>query len=88
MLEKPMPSNIEAERALIGATLMLGRKAANVYSELTPLDFYDTKHQEIVAVIQSILAQQLTPDIVTVSDRVKKQQPRGLPFIPGGRSPP
>ncbi|MBP5204079.1 replicative DNA helicase [bacterium] len=68
------PQNIEAEQSLLGCMLMDKETIINVSSWLLPQHFYDERHVLIYAAIQELFNNGLPVDLITVSDKLKKQK--------------
>ncbi len=68
------PHNEEAEISILGALLIDKDAAVNVASLLEPKHFYKTAHQLIYKAILSLYEEREPIDLVTVTDRLKKQK--------------
>ena len=67
------PQALDVEESVLGA-LLLDQSSQNLaLSELTKNCFYDPRHQMIFEAIQALSAEHSAIDIVTVSDKLRKQ---------------
>lgn len=68
------PHSIEAEQSVLGA-LLLDKDAVIAVAEfLLPEDFYDERHKEIYTAIISLYEERSPVDVLTVTERLKKQK--------------
>jgi replicative DNA helicase len=74
ILGKRLPSNIQAERAVLGALLLNDEYVGQVAELLTPLDFYHTPHQIIYQAVLSLAQQLKRIDLVTLQDELEKKE--------------
>ncbi len=75
------PSSVDVEEAVLGA-LMLGQQAVNdAIDILQPESFYKVEHQKIFAAIHQLFGNSETIDILTVTERLRKNG--DLDFIGG-----
>ncbi|MFZ9991569.1 MAG: AAA family ATPase, partial [Opitutales bacterium] len=63
------PNNVAAERHLIGVLL---REALPLPGELKPSDFFEPAHQDIAAAMLSLAVDGITPDELTVTQRLRE----------------
>ncbi|MFZ9979870.1 MAG: AAA family ATPase [Opitutales bacterium] len=63
------PNNVAAERHLIGVLL---REALPLPSDLKPSDFFEPAHQDIAAAMLSLAVDGITPDELTVTQRLRE----------------
>ncbi len=77
-----LPHNLDAESSLLGCLLLKGALYGTVEEQgLVPTDFWEIRHQNIFRAIQELYHSGRTPDMVTVSEELKK---RGeLDFVGG-----
>lgn len=69
-VERPLPNNIEAERALLGA-ILVDNKALEVAAEkITPHDLFHTHHIRIFEAMLALEAKQRPIDLVTLTDEL------------------
>ncbi len=67
-----LPKNMEAETSILGCLLLDGKLFSIVEGTgLLPEDFIEERHSLIFRVIRSIYNEGKTPDVVTVSDKLK-----------------
>lgn len=72
---RPVPADLDAERALIGAMLIAGGGSAAVevaMATVTPADFWSHTHGEIVSAIYALALQGRKVDPLTVADQLRK----------------
>jgi replicative DNA helicase len=74
ILGKRLPSNIQAERAVLGALLLNDEYIAQVAESLVPYDFYHTPHQIIYQAILHLVQQLKRIDLVTLQDELEKKE--------------
>lgn len=72
LIERITPSNIDAERAVLGAMLLDKEAVAKVLEILTFHHFYVPNHQIIFKVIYDLYNQNHPVDLVTVSDSLRR----------------
>ncbi|MFQ9893258.1 MAG: DnaB-like helicase N-terminal domain-containing protein, partial [Emergencia sp.] len=82
MVEKIPPHNGEAEKSVLGAALLSKDALADVIDEVEADDFYDAAHKEIFAVMVELFRNNVSVDIVTVCEELKKR--KSLEMV-GGR---
>jgi len=68
MTTEPQLNDIEAEKALIGAVLIMPSVVSEI--DITPADFYSDKHRLIWGAIRDIAGDQQSPDAVTIKGRL------------------
>lgn len=73
-MEKIPPQNIDAERSLLGSMLLDKDAVINVSGWLRPHHFYDSRHAKIYENILYLFENGLPIDVVTISDRLKKNK--------------
>lgn len=66
MHQSRIPSNIEAEKALLGSLLIMPEEYSNVVF-LQPQDFFDFPHQQIYRAMQELHDRQVAIDEITVA---------------------
>ncbi len=72
-LEKPLPSNEDAERATLGAIILEPRFMAVVAEELKPEDFYSPMHRMVYAAMLSLFEANRPIDPLEISETIKRQ---------------
>jgi len=82
MVEKIPPHNTEAEKSVLGAAMLSKDALIDVVDVLHAEDFYDSAHQEIFTAITELYRENISVDIVTVSEALKKR--KSLDMV-GGR---
>ena len=70
--DKIPPQNLDAEKAALGAMLLDIDAVAAVTGLLQPSDFYSIQHQYIYKAILSISDSNQTPDIISLTDELRK----------------
>lgn len=70
---KPLPRNLEAEQALLGACLIDNRIIQDVLDNSSLDDFYSPRHQDIFKAIQKLHCDKLDIDPSTISGIVAKE---------------
>jgi len=73
MTDKPLPQNIEAEQAVLGAIIIEGSIISQVPDILTPDDFYETRNQVLFRCLINMYNQDIHIDISTVYEELKSQ---------------
>lgn len=73
-LDKSLPSNIEAERSVLGSILIDNRTFALVAPILTADLFYREAHRLIFSAIATLRAAKLEADIITLKDFLSREQ--------------
>lgn len=74
MAERIPPQNVDAERSVLGSMLLDKDAVINVSGWLRPHHFYDDRHAKIYENILYLFENGLPIDVVTISDRLKKQK--------------
>lgn len=74
MVERIPPHNAEAEKSVLGAALLSKDALADVIDAVTGDDFYDAAHKEIFNVMVELFRNNVSVDIITVCDELKKRQ--------------
>ncbi len=83
MIEKIPPHNIEAEKSVLGASLLSKYALADAIDIVKAEDFYEAGHQEIFRVMVDLFRESKSVDLITVCDELKKKK---LLEKVGGRS--
>jgi replicative DNA helicase len=65
------PHDIDAEQAVLGAMLLSAAATETCRQALVPADFYRPAHQVIFAAITAAVREGVTPDAVTIKDRLE-----------------
>jgi replicative DNA helicase len=73
-MDKVPPQNTDAERSLLGSMLLDKDAVVNVSGWLKPHHFYDGRHAKIYENIVHLFENGLPIDVVTISDRLKKEK--------------
>ena len=71
-LGKIPPQAVDLEKAVLGAMMLEKNAVTDTIDILTREGFYDPKHQYIFAVIQELFGSSQPIDILTVTDKLKK----------------
>jgi replicative DNA helicase len=66
------PHNDDAERAVIGATLIDENALVIVQQYLRPDDFYSPRHRKIYEAILTLFTKSTRPDLLTLSGELEK----------------
>lgn len=72
-LEGPLPSNIQAEQAVLGCIMSSLDKLIEIEPILTGDDFYVDKHKKTYEVVTSLANRGVGIDLVTVIDEIRKK---------------
>lgn len=83
MVEKIPPHNTEAEKSVLGASLLSKYALADAIDIVKPENFYEAGHQEIFRVMVDLFRENRSVDLITVCDELKKKK---LLEKVGGRS--
>ena len=83
MIERIPPHNTEAEKSVLGAAMLSKDALADVIDVVKPEDFYHASHKEIFSVMIELFRNNVSVDIVTVCEELKKK--KALELI-GGRA--
>jgi replicative DNA helicase len=67
-IAKPLPTNLEAERVLLGSALLNPKAAVEIQTLIREQEFFDHRHRLIFRRIQTLAARGVPPDLVTVLD--------------------
>ena len=71
MLTKPLPQNVEAEQAVLGAVLIESSVINQILEILTPDDFYKEAHRKIFNAMIDLDRESVPIDILTLYDYLK-----------------
>jgi replicative DNA helicase len=71
-IAKPLPANLDAERALLGAALLNPASALELLSLTCESDFFLPENRRIFLHIQSLLARGIAVDLLTLTDDLQK----------------
>lgn len=74
MIEKIPPHNTEAEKSVLGAAMLSKDALADVIDQVSAEDFYDAGHKEIFEVMVDLFRNNISVDIVTVCEELKKRK--------------
>ena len=69
----PLPSNVEAEQAVLGCVINNLDSLIEVHNILKRHDFYVDKHKKIYEIVLSMLNRNMGIDLVTVLEEIKKK---------------
>lgn len=69
-VKNDLPFNVDAEKAVLGSSMLTKDAAYNVLSSLEIDDFYDYKHQKIYEALSTLLQTGKEIDILTVSEEL------------------
>ncbi len=72
LFDRLPPSNLDAERAVLGSCLIDRDALTDVTELLTPEDFYDLNYREVFQVIASMAREELPVDGLTLSSELQK----------------
>ncbi len=72
MAEKPIPYDLTAERAVLGAILLDREAILAVSDALHSADFYLEKHAQVYEAMLACLAKRTPPDMVTVASELRR----------------
>ena len=70
MAERVIPHSDEAERSVLGASMLDERALIEVAEKIKPEDFYKKNHQEIFAAMMQLHRQNAPVDSLTVSEEL------------------
>jgi len=71
MTTKSAPHNIDAEKSILGA-ILLDPTSFHKLTRIQVSDFYIDAHRRIYRALQQLITAGISPDIVTVSDQLRK----------------
>lgn len=71
-LERPLPANEDAEKAILGGILLDNKLAHEVFSALTPEDFYSPLHRRIATAMRDLNATAKKIDPILIGEELKK----------------
>src|SRR3989338_5581092 len=74
MLGKSLPSNIDAERAILGAILLHDECYHNIADVLLATDFYMPAHKAIFQAIQTLASSNQRIDMITLQHQLEAQK--------------
>ena len=83
MMEKIPPHNEEAERSILGASMLSKDALLDIMDIVKPRDFYSEMHKEIFTAIRDLYSRSTPVDTLTVSEELKKRN--SLEMV-GGRA--
>lgn len=83
MAERIIPHNDEAERSVLGASMLDERALIDVAEKVKAEDFYKKNHQEIFTAMMQLHKENKPVDALTVSEELSK---RGVLEMVGGRA--
>lgn len=72
-LEGPLPSNVQAEQAVLGCVISSLDKLIEIEPIIMADDFYIDKHKKIYEVVISLANRRIGIDLVTVLEEIKKK---------------
>lgn len=75
------PQNVDAEASLLGSLLIDSDAVVKVADALSPIDFYDEKHQRIFEAITQLYEKHSPIDVLTLTDQLRNN---GLLDMVGG----
>jgi len=73
-INKPLPHNIEAEKALLGCILIDPEAIYKVADIISPEDFYKPAHQIIYSAILYLFERREAIDVLTVTNRLREME--------------
>jgi replicative DNA helicase len=71
-LEKTLPSNLEAERSILGAILLDDKAVLTVFETLKPQDFYLDSHRRVFDKMLQLMNNSRPIDLVTLKDELQR----------------
>jgi replicative DNA helicase len=71
-LEKILPSNLEAERSILGAILLDDKAVLTVFETMKPQDFYLDSHRRIFDKMLQLMSNSRPIDLVTLKDELQR----------------
>jgi replicative DNA helicase len=71
-LEKTLPSNLEAERSILGAILLDDKAVLTIFETLKPQDFYLESHRRIFEKMLQLMNNTRPIDLVTLKDELQR----------------
>ena len=74
MVEKIPPHNTDAEKSVLGASLLSKYALADSIDIIRPDDFYEAGHKEIFSVMVDLFRDSKSVDLVTVGDELHKRK--------------
>ena len=74
MLGKSLPSNVDAERAILGAILLNDECYHSIAEILAPLDFYMPAHKAIYQAIVTLAGSNQRVDMITLQNQLEAQK--------------
>ncbi len=74
MSERIPPHNAEAEKSALGAALLSKDALMDIIDTVSEADFYDAAHREIFAAMTELFRNNISVDIITVCDELKKRK--------------
>lgn len=73
LLEKPLPSNEEGERVILGSILLDNALIAQAAEKLQPDDFYSPRNRRIFSAMISLFERQQAIDPILIGEELKKE---------------
>ena len=89
ILERPLPSSPETERAILGAVILDNSLIAQAVELLKPADFYVPSHRRIFVAMIALFERgsEINPILIAEELRRDHQQEGGKPEIEGDKKP-
>lgn len=81
LLDRPLPNDIDAERAVLGGILLDNSLIAGVVEVVDPADFYSTNHRRVYEAMLGLFSRGSAIDPVLILAELKGENVGGLPFI-------
>lgn len=78
MIERIPPHSEDAERSCLGAAMLNNEVLPDVLEVVKADDFYNESHKEIYNAIWDLYKENVTPDMLTVSEQLKKRKSLGM----------
>ncbi len=72
-LERPLPSNIESERAILGAILLDNALISQSIEQLSPDDFYSPFHRQVFVSMIALFERGSKIDPILIGEELKKE---------------
>lgn len=83
MVDRVLPHNLEAERAVLGALLIEDKHRHVAFSILQPHDFYREAHRAIFSAMMQLSQESVTIDLVTLRAKLDQAGAGGLDDVGG-----
>jgi replicative DNA helicase len=71
--DRPLPENLDAERSVLGAILVLADGAVNILDYLAADEFHSRAHQEIFAAMRRLHERRAPIDLISVGEELRRE---------------